>query len=124
MLSAALTKQAPAASIAASETPIDLVHLQHMTLGDRSLQREVLQLFERQAEMLIARMRDGDSAMVTACAHTLKGSASGIGAFGVARAAEVVELASSADDLRASIGRLAASVEFAKAIIAELLRGH
>ena len=29
-----------------------------MTLGDRSLEREVLQLFDRQAEMLLARMRN------------------------------------------------------------------
>ena len=71
----------------------------------------------------LARMQEAAPAVVSACAHTLKGSASGIGAFGVARAAEVVELAS-ADDLRASVGRLGASIGATKAIIAELLRSH
>ncbi len=122
MLSSVLLEEVPAPSIAPGE-PIDLGHLKRMTLGDRSLQREVLELFDRQADMLIARMQEAAPAVVSACAHTLKGSASGIGAFGVARAAEVVELAS-ADDLRASVGRLGASIGATKAIIAELLRSH
>ncbi len=39
------------------EWPIDVTHLARMTLGDASLEREVLQLYDRQAEMLLARMR-------------------------------------------------------------------
>ena len=39
------------------ERPIDLVHLARMTLGDRGLEREVLELFDRQAGMLIVRMQ-------------------------------------------------------------------
>ena len=38
---------------------IDRQHLSRMTFGDRSLEHEVLQLFDRQAELLIGRMRDG-----------------------------------------------------------------
>src|SRR5205085_2261563 len=38
------------------ERPIDLVHLSRMTFGDRSLEREVLALFDRQAAILVARM--------------------------------------------------------------------
>src|SRR5437588_4718950 len=43
--------------LASVERPIDLVHLARMTLGDRGLEREVLQLFDRQATMLVARMQ-------------------------------------------------------------------
>ena len=48
-------KDAP--SLAPDDRPIDLVHLARTTLGDRSLEREVLQLFDRQSTLLIARMR-------------------------------------------------------------------
>jgi hypothetical protein len=67
---------------------IDLQHLFRMTLGDSGLQREVLQLFDRQADMLLVRIRTGDPVMTAALAHILKGSARGIGAWQVATAAE------------------------------------
>src|SRR4051794_40629473 len=65
--------------LAPIERPIDLEHLSHMTLGEVSLEREVLQLFGRQAEMLMVRMQTAAPAVVAAAAHTLKGSARGIG---------------------------------------------
>jgi HPt (histidine-containing phosphotransfer) domain-containing protein len=105
---------------------IDRNHLSRMTFGDRSLEQEVLQLFERQAALLIGRMRGGDPAAVAAFAHTLKGSAVGIGAGPVARAAENVELAAetsgSASECSQAIDRLAQAVDEARALIAELLR--
>lgn len=72
---------------------LDLPHLFRMTLGDQRLQCEVLTLFERQAGMLMGRMRADDPAAAAALAHTLKGSARGIGAWQVAEAAEAVEAA-------------------------------
>ncbi len=48
------SKDAP--SLAPDDRPIDLVHLARTTLGDRALEREVLQLFDRQSSILIARM--------------------------------------------------------------------
>lgn len=103
--------------------PIDRGHLARMTFGDRNLEQEVLQLFDRQAELLVARMRGGEAAAVAALAHTLKGSAAGIGAGPVAAAAEAAEQAvSSAGDVSAAIDRLAAAVEQARALIAVLLR--
>ena len=42
--------------LASADTPIDRNHLTRMTLGDASLEREVLALFDRQAAMLLARM--------------------------------------------------------------------
>ena len=115
------TVQSP--PLAPAEQPIDLDHLSRMTLGDRSLEREVLALFDRQADMLLARMREGNSAVVAASAHTLKGSARGIGAWCVARAAEAVEQGSAAERVTL-IGSLAVAVEQAKISIAAMLSAH
>ena len=104
----------------ASGRAIDTEHLARMTLGERSLEREVLALFDRQAEMLLPRIRRGDRAVAAASAHTLKGSAVGIGAFGVARAAEAVEQAKDAA-FAAAIDTLARVLEETKAEIARLL---
>ena len=107
---------------------LDRAHLERMTLGNRGLEQEVLELFDRQAELLVIRMRKGgslgDSAAVSALAHALKGSASGIGAGEVARAAELTERAAraSAEECSAAIDRLAAAVDKARALIAGLLR--
>lgn len=103
---------------------IDRAHLSRMTFGDRSLEQEVLQLFARQSELLIARMRHGGGSAIGALAHTLKGSAAGIGATNVARAAEEAEQAATlgSNDLSATIDRLALAVDDARALIVELLR--
>ena len=106
--------------IAVSTCAIDVEHLARMTLGERSLEREVLALFDRQADMLLPRIRRGDPALAAASAHTLKGSAVGIGAFGVASAAEAVEQAKKAS-VAAAIDTLAAVLEQTKAEIARLL---
>ena len=79
------------------EEPIDFTHLFCMTLGDHGLEREVLALFDRQVHMLIARMGEVDPSSVPALAHTIKGSARGIGAWPVARAAAAVEAAAPAE---------------------------
>lgn len=112
---------------AAPETPdmaIDRSHLTRMTFGDRSLEREVLSLFDRQAAMLIERMRGSTPAAIASLAHTLKGSASGIGADRVARSADAAEIAAarSAGECSLAIDRLAQAVDEARALIAELLR--
>lgn len=111
-------------SDADSAAALDRSHLRRMTLGDRSLENEVLQLFDRQAELLIERMRSGDGAVVGALAHTLKGSAAGIGAGQVAHAAEAAERAAGGQpgDCSLAIDRLAKAVDEARALIAELLR--
>lgn len=105
------------------EQPIDLDHLGRMTLGERSLEREVLALFDRQAEMLLERMSHADQAVVAAAAHTLKGSAVGIGAWRVAKAAEAVERAAAAE-LAAALVALSAAVGECRSAISGLLRAH
>jgi HPt (histidine-containing phosphotransfer) domain-containing protein len=106
------------------ELAIDLAHLARMTMGEARLEREVLMLFERQADILLARMRDAPAPAVAAFAHTLKGSARGVGAWRVAEAARAVEMETQADDRAAALVRLAAAVEEAKALIAEMLQAH
>ena len=103
--------------------PIDLDHLSRMTLGERSLEREVLALFDRQADILLARMNSVAPSGVATLAHTLKGSALGIGAWAVARSAEAVEQANPAA-LATAIAALGATIADAKQAIAGLLRAH
>src|SRR5207244_643484 len=112
--------------LAPVEQPIDLDHLSRMTLGEQNLEREVLQLFDRQAGMLLRRMRQSIPAVVAACAHTLKGSARGIGAWRVACAAEAIELAAAANDgeLNTAVDRLSAAIEETRGVITDLLRAH
>jgi HPt (histidine-containing phosphotransfer) domain-containing protein len=109
--------------LAPGEPAIDLAHLARMTLGERSLEHEVLDLFDRQAEMLLARMAREAPRVVAALAHTLSGSARGVGAWKVAEAATTVEsLAgqSGAVALGGAMERLAAAVAEARAAIGEL----
>ena len=63
-----------------SSAAIDRRHLARMTLGDRSLEQEVLQLFDRQASLLIERMRlvdrAGDGAAIGALTMASRAAAS------------------------------------------------
>jgi HPt (histidine-containing phosphotransfer) domain-containing protein len=104
-----------------ADQPIDLAHLSRMTLGERSLEREVLALFDRQVDLLLPRIRAGVPTVIAAAAHTLKGSARGIGAWRVARAAETVEGAD-AREFAAAVNALGAAIDETKAAIAHLLQ--
>ena len=116
---------AEAPSLAPDDRPIDLVHLARTTLGDRNLEREVLQLFDRQSSLLIARMRTAAPNGVATLAHTLNGSARGIGAWRVARAAEALERAGAREgDIGSALDRLNAASEEARGVIADLLRAN
>jgi Hpt domain len=72
--------------------PIDFTYLRRFTLGNKDLEREVLYLFAESAPGYL-------KALENACtpkewhdaAHTLKGSARAVGAWRVARTAEVAE---------------------------------
>jgi HPt (histidine-containing phosphotransfer) domain-containing protein len=104
----------------AGEPPIDLTHLYRMTLGDHALEREVLALFDRQIDMLIARMGEAGPSGAAVLAHTLKGSARGVGAWPMARAAEAVEAAPPAE-LAQALAALATAASKTHAAIAEIL---
>ncbi|MET0431249.1 MAG: Hpt domain-containing protein [Hyphomicrobium sp.] len=103
---------------------IDVEHLARMTLGDQALEREVLGLFVRQIELLRPRIEASEPEVSGAAAHTLRGSAAGIGAWAVARAAAEVEAFSKARDSRLSSAMqdLDSAIELARADISETLR--
>lgn len=106
--------------------PIDRDHLSRMTLGERELEREVLMLFDRQADLLMARMRRGEQSVAAAAAHTLKGSARGIGAWRVASAAEALELAApgAPSTFKSALSTLGSAVDETRTAIADLLRAN
>ncbi len=109
--------------LAPSEPAVDLAHLSRMTLGEEGLEREVLGLFDRQAEMLLARMASKSPRVVAALAHTLAGSASGVGAWRVVEAAAAVERAAAepgAIALTSVMDQLAAAIAEAHVAIGEL----
>ena len=104
---------------------IDDDHLRQMTLGDPALEREVLEIFMRQAALMLRRIAGARPALAAAAAHTLKGSARGIGAWRVAQAADCLERAAADDDsleaFKVAIAELeAASREARAAILARL----
>ncbi|MBV8791662.1 MAG: Hpt domain-containing protein [Pseudolabrys sp.] len=102
-----------------SVNAIDRDHLRKMTLGNAALEHEVLQLFDKQAEVLLTRMRDADPGSLAALAHALKGSARGIGAWPVAAAAEGLERHGA--DYGVALDRLAETVSAVRLEIAGLL---
>lgn len=124
MAQAAVRISKPAPGDAPEVAALDRDHLTRMTFGDRSLEREALQLFDRQAELLLERMRASEPSAIATLAHTLKGSAIGIGATRVARAAADAETAakSAPGESSVAIAQLARAVEEARAEIAALIR--
>jgi HPt (histidine-containing phosphotransfer) domain-containing protein len=112
--------QAPATAASA----IDRTHLAQVTLCNRNLEREILTLFDRQAALLMARIRSGTPSMAAGLVHTLKGSGASIGAGSVVRAAEAVERAASknASDYEPAVGHLADAVDEARAAIFAILQ--
>ncbi|MGA8611749.1 MAG: Hpt domain-containing protein [Xanthobacteraceae bacterium] len=77
---------------------LDEEHLGRMTFGDRQVEREVLEIFVRHSaatlNLILDCIADRDTAAAAAAAaHTMIGSARGIGAWRVAQAAERLERA-------------------------------
>ncbi|MGD0721824.1 MAG: Hpt domain-containing protein [Roseiarcus sp.] len=113
---------------AATEPAVDLVHLARQTDGDEALERELLDMFDRQSARILDQLRDAradDARIGGDLAHTLKGSALAIGAGRVARSAQDYESAFAAGlrggALVATLDALAAAVAEARAAIASLL---
>jgi HPt (histidine-containing phosphotransfer) domain-containing protein len=112
----------PSPPLAPDDGPIDTEHLQRMTLGDASLEREVLAMFSAQAAGLIGTL-GALPANAGALAHTLKGSAHAIGAFRVADAAGRLEtLIRNGGDPSEALAELLDSVAQARAAVDAILR--
>ena len=73
--------------------PIDLVFLARYTLGNRALEREVLELFVGQSRQSLEQLRKAESTKDwREAAHAIKGSARAVGARRVGDLAEQAEL--------------------------------
>ena len=76
----------------ASTKPIDFTYLRRFTLGNKELEREVLYLFAESAPDYLKALEGAVSPKEWHdAAHTLKGSARAVGAWRVARTAEIAE---------------------------------
>ncbi|MCJ2083673.1 Hpt domain-containing protein [Methylobacterium sp. J-090] len=97
------------------QTPLDHDHLARQTFGDAELARDLLMLFAGQCQRLLSEILDPSRPMAERAdlAHTLKGSALGVGAGRVAAASAAVE-----DALRA--GRDPGTAPLAEAVAAAL----
>jgi HPt (histidine-containing phosphotransfer) domain-containing protein len=117
-----------------AEPAIDLVHLARQTDADPALEEELLTMFGRQAEAILAQLAATPSLSMEATgniAHQLVGSALAIGAGRVAEAARALEALaknepagagrSAPQAARRAILRLQAAVDEAKGDIARLL---
>lgn len=80
----------PSPPLVPDDGPLDTEHLKRMTMGDASLEREVLAMFAAQASELIEKIvkLPPNAAQLV---HKLRGSAQAIGAFRITDAAEWLE---------------------------------
>jgi HPt (histidine-containing phosphotransfer) domain-containing protein len=108
---------------------IDLVYLARQSLGDKKLEVELLELYDRQAAQVIDRLSatrsGGELRWQRDLAHTLTGSSRAVGAFAVAAASEAYEavlFSSAGDSGRATaLQILQDEITIARASIAHLL---
>ena len=82
---------------------LDRAHFDHMTGGDAALQAEILDLFKGQAASWSEALASNDN--WRSAAHTIKGSARGIGFWQLADACAAAEQAAPGD-LNAALGRV------------------
>jgi HPt (histidine-containing phosphotransfer) domain-containing protein len=78
-----------------SHRAIDLDHLARYTGGDRSLNAEILKLFDGQVSEMVGQLRGilaaRDAKRWKEVTHTIKGAARGVGAFAMGEAAAAAE---------------------------------
>jgi HPt (histidine-containing phosphotransfer) domain-containing protein len=100
---------------------VDFAYLERYLAGDAGLVEEVLGLFDHQAELWIRLLDpEGDPGAWRDGAHTLKGSAAGIGANALAEVCGEAEQAASESAAMkgAVLGRLISALDAARADIA------
>jgi len=111
--------QGPESGGAPRSRPVDLAHLSRQTMGDRELEREVLQLFVQHAEVVRGRILDAGTGERLSLAHALKGSARNVGAFAIAQCAGEIE-SRPAD--RLALKRLALLIDQVRDFVAAISR--
>jgi HPt (histidine-containing phosphotransfer) domain-containing protein len=99
--------------------PFDLVHLSRQTMGDRALEQEVLSMFVHQTRQIRQSIGQAGTTECRQLAHTLKGSARGVGAFAIAECAEIIE---AHPDDQAAKRKLAKLIDEARDFVAAIGR--
>ncbi len=78
-----------------ADTPVDLAHLARYTGGDKSLNAEILRLFDGQISEMVEQLQSiiaqRDQKKWRQVTHTIKGAARGVGAFAMGQAAADAE---------------------------------
>ena len=108
--------------------PIDLSHLARYTGGDKTLNAEILKLFDGQVSEMVSQLLSildaRDSRKWREVTHTIKGAARGVGAFAMGEAAadaEPVDPGTEHDRAMEVIEALRVEGEAVQAFIAEYL---
>ena len=108
-------------------TAIDLDHLARYTGGEKDLNAEILRLFDSQITSMVAELngllQTPDGKRWREIAHTIKGAARGVGAFGMGEAAAKAEPVDPANqpDAKAAIAKLESEAETVRAFISSYL---
>lgn len=86
-----LADHLPAGSTDAAAVPIDIIHLERQTMGDRALESEVLVLFLAQLDSAAVEFPALGLPERQRAAHALVGASRGVGAFTLANCASAIE---------------------------------
>lgn len=106
---------------------IDLEHLAKYTGGEKALDAEILRLFDGQIASMVTELNGliatGDAKRWREIAHTIKGAARGVGAFGMGEAAAKAEPVNPADgtQAQAALQKLEQEAQAVRAFIATYL---
>lgn len=106
---------------------IDLEHLARYTGGEKDLNGEILRLFDSQVTGMVAELNalleSRDGKRWREIAHTIKGAARGVGAFGMGEAAAKAEPVDPANhpEAKAAIKTLESEAETVRAFISSYL---
>ena len=108
-------------------TPIDLEHLARYTGGEKTLNAEILRLFDAQVTDMVGQLNAlleiRDAKRWREITHTIKGAARGVGAFGMGEAAAAAEPVdpANAEKARAAIDNLQAEAMSVRGFIQSYL---
>ena len=111
-----------------TDTPVDLDHLARYTGGDKSLNSEILRLFDGQISEMVDQLQtvlaQRDRKKWRQVTHTIKGAARGVGAFAMGQAAaeaEPVDPAAQPDQAGQALAALKSKGQAVQAFIADYL---
>jgi HPt (histidine-containing phosphotransfer) domain-containing protein len=111
-----------------ADKPVDLAHLARYTGGDKSLNAEILRLFDGQISEMVEQLQSiiaqRDPKKWRQITHTIKGAARGVGAFAMGQAAadaEPVDPSAHPDQAGQALATLKNQGEAVQAFIADYL---